>query len=81
MEDDKLPNMEDTNVEISKKSEGIVPDVLTKSEVDDEDDDEDSHDSVDEDVDDDEDKTKVEETAQLLNKTRVLPSWMAKNKG
>ena len=78
MEDDKLPNMEDTNVEISKKSEGIVPDVLAKSEVDD---DEDSHDSVDEDVDDDEDKTKVEETAQLLNKTRVLPSWMAKNKG
>ena len=45
----------------------------------DEDDDE-SGDSDDED-DVDEDKTKFEKTAQLLNKTRVLPSWMTKNKG
>ena len=84
VKDDKLPDREDTNVEISERNESIVPVSVkdNKSDVDDnvDEDDDQSGDSDDED-DVDEDKTKFEKTAQLLNKTRVLPSWMTKNKG
>ena len=63
------------NVEISKRSEGLVPEDLPRRfdepEIDDEEDNEYS----------DEDDTKFEETAQVLNKTRVLPDWMTKTKG
>jgi hypothetical protein len=63
------------NVEISKRSEGLVPEDLPRrfdeQEIDDEEDNEYS----------DEDDTKFEETAQVLNKTRVLPDWMTKTKG
>ena len=79
---DKVSNVEDTSVEINKESEGLVPsgEVLTRNtELDDEE--EDYVDDEGEEGDDKVDRTEIEETAQPLNKTRVLPSWMTKNKG
>ena len=58
-----------------ERSEDLVPEDLPRGfdepEINDEEDNEYS----------DEDDTKFEETAQVLNKTRVLPDWMTKTKG
>ena len=78
-DDNKVLNKQNNDKEISNDSDELVKERDSETALDEEDyysdDCSDSNDGQ------DDKETEIEQKAELLNKTRVLPSWMTKDKG
>ena len=74
-DNDKVLDSTNTNFVISKEIEDLDSEEMVGFNTPEPADEEDNEGSY------EDDNIKIEETAQPLNKTRVLPNWMTKNKG